>query len=437
MHLSIDELCEKYRNEDVHTEQVTAFALQLFDATRRWLKLPASDRRLLEAAARLHDVGYTVNAARHPQESRRIVEQEGLAGFTARQRSLIAEIIPLHSGRCRLTASPRALQLAAFLRIADGLDYSHAQTARILDVHREGRVIVVTVESGAFPYARPRADAKADLFRSVFPFDIQFVAPLRERRRLLPATRGLNRWEIVRRLLCIQYKTALANMDGDTPEALHDLRVALRRARLLLRLMDDEWPTRGLQRGLKQVGDALSPARDVDVWIELLSSRHLARAMQDDPAWPGYVRRQQLLRRRPIAVVLGKRFAALRAKMNRFIRTGIPKSPARLEPWKLWINMKLDEELRHVHRLRKLRHSDHPQQLHRLRIALRRARYVAEYAESKKWARRLRKCEQPLARVHDFDTALARKLPAQLAQVLRHLRRKNLQSLSRAWHGLK
>ena len=32
--MSIDELCAAYNNEDVHTEHVTALALQLFDHTR-------------------------------------------------------------------------------------------------------------------------------------------------------------------------------------------------------------------------------------------------------------------------------------------------------------------------------------------------------------------------------------------------------------------
>src|SRR5262245_58653619 len=97
--LSVEELCAKYDNEGVHTEYVTALALRLFDLTRVRLELSSSDRALLEAAARLHDVGYSVNQRRHPDVSAEIVLREGLKGFRDAQRAYIAAAIPLHSGK--------------------------------------------------------------------------------------------------------------------------------------------------------------------------------------------------------------------------------------------------------------------------------------------------------------------------------------------------
>src|SRR5580700_8007475 len=67
--LSLDELCAAYHNEDVHTEHVTALALRLFDRTRAWLDLPMSGRQLLDAAARLHDVGYSIDPVHHMHAS--------------------------------------------------------------------------------------------------------------------------------------------------------------------------------------------------------------------------------------------------------------------------------------------------------------------------------------------------------------------------------
>jgi triphosphatase len=61
----------------------------------------------------------------------------------------------------------------------------------------------------------------------------------------------------------------LARADGD-PEALHDLRVALRRLRAALRLFDGLFPARQtlrLRRDLGWIADALGPVRDADVQI--------------------------------------------------------------------------------------------------------------------------------------------------------------------------
>jgi CHAD domain-containing protein len=264
----------------------------------------------------------------------------------------------------------------------------------------------------------------------------------------VPTTRGLSRSEIARRLLCVQYKTALANFDGAiagvSSEPLHDLRVALRRSRLLLILMQDDWPkTRSLQRGLKQISDALGPARDRDVWIEYLKSDRVCRQMERDPAWPRYFQHQQFLRNQQANVVAqvlrGDQFEALRGQMNIFLRSSLPASRPKAGPWKRWIDRKFKSEMRRMWRLRSLRHSEKTGDLHRLRIALRRARYMAEYAESKKWVRRLHRCERPLAQVHDVDMTSEHlsDAPEKLGRVLRRERSRNLQRLSRAWRRLK
>src|ERR1017187_9741855 len=175
--LSVDELCAAYGNEDVHTEHVTALALCLFDRTRVALGLPAAARRLLEAAARLHDVGYSVDPVHHVPAGAEIVLGKGIKGFSGPECEQISQIMVHHSGKVSASGAPtRLLQLAAFLRIGDGLDYSHAQTAKIVGVRRVRRTIFVTVRSDRFPESLARADRKADLWRAVFPYDIQLVA---------------------------------------------------------------------------------------------------------------------------------------------------------------------------------------------------------------------------------------------------------------------
>ena len=162
--LSLEELCSCYENEDVHSEYVTALALDLFDRTRAWLGLPGRSRRLLEVAGRLHDVGYSVDPVHHVHASAEIVLEEGVQGFRTPELDQIVQIMVNHSGKWRANSTPKPLlQLAAFLRIGDGLDYSHAQTAKIVGVRRTRRTIYVTVRSVAFPQCLARANRKADL----------------------------------------------------------------------------------------------------------------------------------------------------------------------------------------------------------------------------------------------------------------------------------
>ncbi len=108
--LGIDEVCAAYDNEDVHSEHVTALALRLFDHTRAALDLPAGGRRLLEAAARLHDVGYSVDPVHHLLASAEIVAKEGIKGFSRSECEQIMQIMVRHSGQSQYQrrSAPRA-----------------------------------------------------------------------------------------------------------------------------------------------------------------------------------------------------------------------------------------------------------------------------------------------------------------------------------------
>jgi exopolyphosphatase/pppGpp-phosphohydrolase len=159
---SIEELCVKHGNEQAHTGHVTALALDLFDETAGFLAVPAEDRPLLEAACRLHEIGYSTSPRRHARAGYEIVRSEGLQGFTSSARDDIAAAIYLHPARPgaaadrllerRLRASPRARRLTAYLRIADGLDAAHLQDTAIVAVRKMARTLCLP----RF-LARPRA----------------------------------------------------------------------------------------------------------------------------------------------------------------------------------------------------------------------------------------------------------------------------------------
>ena len=280
--LTIDELCAAYDNEDVHTEHVTALALRLFDQTRAALDLPADGRRLLEAASRLHDVGYSIDPVHHVQASAEIVMEEGIKGFSRAECERIIQIMVCHSGKISTKGVPSSiLQLAAFLRVGDGLDYGHAQTARITSIHRAQRTIRVTVRSDAFPQCLARADRKADVWRAVFPYDIQFEAAPATTTDGDPLVRSnMHVIEAARRLLWIQFKTILANLDARSrgKQANHCMTSAspCRRMRTFSGCFASTCRTghgRKSRSCWTTISEELGPVRDLDEWVDLLGSR--------------------------------------------------------------------------------------------------------------------------------------------------------------------
>lgn len=77
-------------------------------------------------------------------------------------------------------------------------------------------------------------------------------------------------------------------MAGATPEGVHQMRVAIRRMRSLLRVFRpacDGAALRGFDAGLKALADLLGPARDWDVWLGGLGAE-LAAAMPEEPRLP-------------------------------------------------------------------------------------------------------------------------------------------------------
>ncbi|MCX7825353.1 MAG: CHAD domain-containing protein [Verrucomicrobiae bacterium] len=466
---TIERLCAACANENAHTEHVTALALRLFDETRAWLGLRAADRRLLKAAGRLHDIGYAADPENHADLSAQIVLRDGVKGFSEPQRRRIAAIIALHARKLkswsdhpRVAALPdprRALRLGALLRIADGLDYSHLQDASIARVRRRGNRVVVRIASGASPVNLARADEKADLWRAVMPFNIRFVTRAGPLRRSAPPLRaGDHPLEAARRLLMFQYRTLLANVEGAIegrgPEPLHDIRVAVRRMRSALRVFRPLLPGASAARiddALRTLNRSLGPARDVDVWIEFLTSDAVSDAMSAEPGWRLFLNRQLALQERQRAVVRrllqGRRFAALRTKLGRLLRIELAQlaraaSPAGLRPLAA---RAMAKSLRRIEKRQRLRHSTQPDDLHQLRIALRRARYVGEFFGGvlgrpiAKLTRLIHRTERVLAEIHDIDAGLDQfrhrgpAPPRRLVDQLMRLRRKHLRALKPAW----
>ncbi|HEX8804906.1 MAG TPA: Ppx/GppA phosphatase family protein, partial [Acidimicrobiales bacterium] len=135
---SVTHLVELMDEEPSHSAHVARLALDVFDATADRHGLDDQDRELLEAAALLANVGLFVSHAGHHKHSYYVIRNsEHLTGFTDREIELIAQVARYHrksaprKKHAEFAALTRRDQrrvrtLAAILRVAVGLDRTHA-----------------------------------------------------------------------------------------------------------------------------------------------------------------------------------------------------------------------------------------------------------------------------------------------------------------------
>ena len=170
----------KCHSSERHCEHVARLAGQLCDGLRGPYDLPPEGRDLLSAAALLHDVGYLINHAKHHQHAYHLIQHAELAGWTAREIELVANVARYHRKAApkrrhpnfvRLDRSDRRLvrRLAAILRVADGLDRTHTQRLTAVGVEAGRKATRLVLAASSDPQVeRWDAERKAALFSRVF-----------------------------------------------------------------------------------------------------------------------------------------------------------------------------------------------------------------------------------------------------------------------------
>lgn len=321
---------EQYDVDTAHTRYVAGLAHLLFDKVRRAYGLPQKIRDLLESGALLHDVGVAVDAPQHHIAGRNIVLNTRLDAMDldADKRAIVACMVAFHRKKVRPETEPAyvrlnkkdqqtALSLAALLRVADGLDYSHTQTTRISACEVRGDTVVLRVSGPHAEEDAAQAAKKADLWRSVFESKLSIVtrgpqtndppdtsdtsgtsdapAPSRQQNGngngagapLIAVDIPLEQWgavgrqlpdntltEVGRRLLRSYFQKLLSwerdvRKDKDI-EAVHDMRVATRRLRAILPVIEEVAPkkqTRSFRKSIQKVARSLGAVRDCDVFL--------------------------------------------------------------------------------------------------------------------------------------------------------------------------
>lgn len=175
-----------------HARQVERLSEQMFVATQPLHELDENALRLLHRAAFLHNTGMMIELRRHHKHSYRLIKGTVLPDFNDDERHEIACIARYHRralpsmsheefAALSRSARKRVSALAALLRIADALDWSH--DSRVLRLAAEKELCNEHTWTISL-WVRPLADLddelehayeKADLFEKVFKRKLQFL----------------------------------------------------------------------------------------------------------------------------------------------------------------------------------------------------------------------------------------------------------------------
>jgi exopolyphosphatase / guanosine-5'-triphosphate,3'-diphosphate pyrophosphatase len=143
---SIIELGERCGYWSEHAQQVARLALNIFDQTRSVHGLSDREREWLEYGALLHDVGVHISYERHHRHSYYLIKNGDLRGFDPQEIEVIALIARYHRqatpkkghegyGDLRGSLRRTVKILSAMVRLAEGLDRSHAQALEGIDLY--------------------------------------------------------------------------------------------------------------------------------------------------------------------------------------------------------------------------------------------------------------------------------------------------------------
>jgi exopolyphosphatase / guanosine-5'-triphosphate,3'-diphosphate pyrophosphatase len=181
-----------------HAEHVAKLSLQLHHELLEHRLFRNSshdelDRPLLEAAALLHDSGMLVSYAGHHKHSARIVLNNDLAHVPERLRLILAMVCRHHRKRGPSTSNAAfaslsageqdtVLRLSGILRVADGLDRSHAQLVRSLRVVPGRHGLRIECDSEGLPIDEELKAAmkKGDVLAKLLDRDIDAVQSIAE-----------------------------------------------------------------------------------------------------------------------------------------------------------------------------------------------------------------------------------------------------------------
>ncbi|HZP80729.1 MAG TPA: HD domain-containing protein [Chthonomonadaceae bacterium] len=182
---AILELARRYDYDAGHAHQVECLAGTLFMELEPLHGLAREDRKLLEYAAILHDIGYYVSSRSHHRHALQMIMMEPLTELSREEKTVIANLARYHRkalptiehtayGILADADKERVNKLAPLLRLADALDRSHQGLVQELFCEiRDDAVLIFVGAETDLPIESQALERKADMFRQVYRRDVQ------------------------------------------------------------------------------------------------------------------------------------------------------------------------------------------------------------------------------------------------------------------------
>ncbi|HYV03553.1 MAG TPA: Ppx/GppA phosphatase family protein [Blastocatellia bacterium] len=191
---SVLSVARRYGYDALHSHHVARLAARIFDDTHELHGMGETEKRLLEYAALLHDIGYHIAHNNHHKHALYLIKNAEMPGFTVNEIALMATTVRYHRGSLPKTGMPKRskrehedyrglertqrstlLKLASILQIADGLDRSHRQLVREVRCELAGNSVTFLVESeGECDLEMWSAERKASWFGEIFELSTRF-----------------------------------------------------------------------------------------------------------------------------------------------------------------------------------------------------------------------------------------------------------------------
>lgn len=145
---SVENLLGRHEDDPGHARRVARHALAIFDGLVAACGVAADsgDRRLLEAAALLHDIGRAVGFDDRHKHARYLILNEGLPGFTRDDMNDVAQIVRFIP-KGTPESDTRVELLAGVLRIAEQLERTRSADVRAVSVAQTAAGVVLGVDA--------------------------------------------------------------------------------------------------------------------------------------------------------------------------------------------------------------------------------------------------------------------------------------------------
>ena len=190
-----------FESDTSHARHITKLALAMFDGWMELHKLRKNNRRLLETAALLHDIGITINFYSHARHSAYMIQNAKLFGLTHKEQILTSAVAGWHNGVSKnyfksrfykemLTENNWKLinKLALMLALAESLDYSEMRMIHSLTATFNKKNAVLSIRAEQIPTIEMH-QIKAHLpwFKKTFGLELKVEVLEEQDDKLVPA----------------------------------------------------------------------------------------------------------------------------------------------------------------------------------------------------------------------------------------------------------